>query len=457
MASLLFSGGTVVTADGSYRANVRVLDGRIDFIGAGEAPADERVDCTGKLLLPGGVDVHTHLDSRMMGTVTADDFGTGTRAAACGGTTTIVDFALQTEGERLGDTITRYHERADGRAGIDYGFHIAVTNLYDGALADLPGIVSGGVSSVKVFMAYRGSLMVDDGELFDILRTSGRLGARVCVHAENGDVIDRMAADLVAQGKVGPKYHELSRPAETEVEAVHRAIRISRMADAPIYFVHLSTAESAAAVAAARAEDWPVSAETCTHYLTLGPELYDGPGFEAAKYVLTPPLRERPHRDALWKGLRTGSLGVVSSDHCPFCFSGQKELGREDFRLIPNGGPGVEHRMIVVYGLGVRGGELSIEQFVDVTATTPARSFGLFPRKGAIMVGSDADLMVLDPDGSTTISASTQNQNVDYALWEGRTVPGRIERVYSRGELVATDGKFVGRDGHGRYQARGPV
>ncbi|MQA85838.1 MAG: dihydropyrimidinase [Streptosporangiales bacterium] len=455
MASTLFSGGTVVTSDASFAADLLVVDGRVAAIGSAlSADADERVDCNGRLLVPGGVDVHTHLDAPMMGTTTSDDFESGTRAAACGGTTTIVDFALQVKGQRIPETLALYHEKAAGRAAVDYGFHIAVTDLYDGAIADLGGVVDDGVTSFKIFMAYRGMMMLDDGEMFEVMREAGRRGAQVCIHAENGDVIDRVAADLVAQDKTEPRYHAVSRPPSTEVEAVRRAIQISRIADAPIYFVHLSVAGSAEAVAAARAEDWPVSAETCTHYLTLGPELYDRPDFEGAKVVLTPPLREPEHREALWKSLRTGALGVVSSDHCPFCFRDQKELGRDDFRRIPNGGPGVEHRMPLMYGEGVRTGRLSVEQYVNLTATTPAKSFGLFPRKGALTVGSDADVVVLDPSGTTTISADTQVQRIDYTPWEGWTTPGRIERVYSRGRLVSRDGSFVGNAGHGRYLAR---
>lgn len=458
MASTLFTGGTVVTAGASFAADLLVVDGRIAAIGSAlPVAADERVDCGGRLLLPGGVDVHTHLDAPMMGTTTADDFESGTRAAACGGTTTIVDFALQVKGQRIPETLAAYHEKAAGRAAVDYGFHLAVTDLYEGAIADLGGVVGDGVPSFKIFMAYRGTMMLDDGEMFEVMREAGRRGAQVCIHAENGDVIDRIAADLVAQGKTEPRYHAVSRPPATEVEAVRRAIQISRIADAPIYFVHLSVGGSAEAVAAARSEDWPVAAETCTHYLTLGPELYDRPDFEGAKVVLTPPLREQEHRDALWKSLRTGALGVVSSDHCPFCFRDQKELGRGDFRRIPNGGPGVEHRLPLMYAEGVRAGRLNIEQFVGLTATTPAKSFGLFPRKGELAVGADADIVVLDPSGTTTISADTQQQRIDYTPWEGWKVPGRIEHVYSRGALVARDGSFTGSAGHGRYLARSRV
>ncbi|GAA3055935.1 dihydropyrimidinase [Pseudonocardia yunnanensis] len=457
MTYLMLTGGRVVNSGGSVDADVLVHNGKIEAIGnLSGLPIDnvERVDCSGRLLLPGGVDVHTHLDSPMMGTTTSDDFETGTRAAACGGTTTLVDFAMQGPGEKLLESLDKHRAKAQGRAAIDYGFHMCVTDLYDGAVDEFTEIMQTGVTSFKVFMAYRGTLMLHDGALFNVLRESGRIGGQVCVHAENGDVIDRLAADLVAAGKTGPGSHEISRPPSTEIEAVHRAIQIARMADSPIYFVHLSTEGAVEAVAEARSQDRAVAGETCTHYLTLDRSLYDAPGFEAAKVVLTPPLRTEEHRAALWRGLRAGTLGVVSSDHCPFCFEEKRRLGEADFRAIPNGGPGVEHRMIVMYAEGVRKNQISLEKFVDLTATAPARQFGLFPTKGAIVSGADADIVVLDPNGTTTISAQTQNQRMDYTPYEGWTLPGAIEAVYSRGDEVVRSGKYVGAGGRGRFLAR---
>jgi dihydropyrimidinase len=456
MPRLLLSGGTVVNSSGSVEADVLVEDGTVGAVGnLADLEIDglERIDCRGRYLLPGGVDVHTHLDSPMMGTTTADDFESGTKAAACGGTTTIVDFAMQPKGVRLTDALQAHHDKAGGKAAIDYGFHMCVTDLYDGAVDEFAQITQSGVTSFKVFMAYRGTLMLHDGDLFEVLRRSGSLGAQVCVHAENGDVIDRLSADLIAAGKVGPGSHEISRPPSTEVEAVRRAISISRIADAPLYFVHLSTEGAVEAVAEARANDWAVAGETCTHYLTLDRSVYDQPGFEPAKAVLTPPLRSAHHRDALWRGLRAGSLGVVSSDHCPFCFAEKRRLGAEDFRLIPNGGPGVEHRMILMYSEGVAQNRISLEKYVDLTSAAPARQFGL-PSKGAIAPGLDADIVVLDPAGTTTISAETQNQRLDYTLYEGWQLQGAIESVYSRGQLVARDGQPVGPGGRGRFVAR---
>ncbi|WP_033296345.1 dihydropyrimidinase [Amycolatopsis jejuensis] len=457
MTYLLLTGGRVVNSTGSTNADVLVHAGRIEAIGnLTDLPIVdvERVDCTGRLLLPGGVDVHTHLDSPMMGTTTSDDFASGTRAAACGGTTTLVDFAMQGAGQTLLQSLETHRQKAKGKAVIDYSFHMCVTDLYEGATDEFPEIVSSGVTSFKVFMAYRGTLMLHDGALFDVLRTSSAAGGQVCVHAENGDVIDRLAADLVAAGRTGPGSHEISRPPSTEVEAVRRAIQIARMADSPLYFVHLSTEGAVEAVAEARANDWAIAGETCTHYLTLDRSLYDAPGFDAAKVVLTPPLRTEEHRDALWRGLRAGTLGVVSSDHCPFCLEEKRRLGEHDFRAIPNGGPGVEHRFIVMYAEGVRKGRISLEKFVDLTATAPARQFGLSPAKGAIVQGADADIVVLDPEGSTTISAETQNQRMDYTPYEGWKLPGLIENVYARGELVSESGKYVGAEGRGRFLER---
>ncbi|WP_028935777.1 dihydropyrimidinase [Pseudonocardia spinosispora] len=457
MSKLLLSGGRVVNSTGSSDLDVLVRDGRIEAVGRfDDVPLGddvERVDVSGRLLFPGGVDVHTHLDSPMMGTTTSDDFASGTRAAACGGTTTLVDFAMQPPGTTLLKSLADHHAKAEDKAVIDYSFHMCVTDLYDGATDEFPEIVQSGVSSFKVFMAYRGSIMLHDGDMFEVLRKSAALGGQVCVHAENGDVIDRLAADLVAAGRTGPGSHEIARPPATEVEAVHRAIRIARMADSPLYFVHLSTEGAVEAVAEARSRDWAIAGETCTHYLTLDRSLYDAPGFDAAKVVLTPPLRTQEHRDALWRGLRAGTLGVVSSDHCPFCLEEKRRLGEHDFRAVPNGGPGVEHRFIVMYAEGVRQGRLSPEKFVDLVATAPARQFGL-PGKGSITPGADADIVVLDPDGTTTISAATQNQNMDYTPYEGWTLPGAIDAVYARGDLVARNGRFVGAEGRGRFIAR---
>lgn len=457
MKATLFRNGTIVNSTGRQQADVLVEDGRIVAVAKyGDHVPDgvEIVDCAGKILLPGGVDVHTHIDAPMFNTVTADNFFTGTIAAATGGTTTIVNFSQQLENKTLIESIEAQHEQAENEAVIDYGFHQVVSKLYDGFSDDMVQLTKTGVSSFKVFMAYRGMLMINDGELYSTLKTVGSAGGKLCVHAENGDVIDRISSDLVAAGKVGPGIHEISRPPETEVEAVERAIRISRMAEVPLYFVHLSTEGAVDAVGNAQIGGWPIAAETCTHYLTLSRDIYDAAGFEPAKAVLTPPLRDEHNQKGLWQGIDSGVLSVVSSDHCPFCFAEKKRLGGDDFRTIPNGGPGVEDRMLVLFEQGVNTGRITLERYVEVTSTNPAKQFDLFPRKGAIAVGSDADIIVVDTDGETVISVDTQNQALDYNLFEGLVVGAKFAQVYSRGELVAVDRKFVGEKGRGQFIAR---
>lgn len=453
--SLLFKNGTIVTASATYNADVFVVDGKIAEIGPTlSMAADEIVDLQGKYLLPGGVDVHTHLDAPVGVTTTADDFASGTAAGAVGGTTTIVDFAMQAKGSSLPATIEEWKAKAAGQAVVDYGLHIMVCDLYDGIESDLEDMVADGVTSFKVFMAFPTSFMIDDGQLLRVMGVGARTGAKICIHAENGYVIDHLAQKLVDDGHTSPSAFPLARPPATEVEAVNRAIVLAEIADAPIYFVHLSTEGAAEAVAEAQQRGLAVSGETCTHYLTLDNSMYQRPGFEAAKAVCAPPLRELQHQDAMWQALRTGSLGIVSSDHCPFCFQGQKDLGVDDFRSIPNGAPGIAERMILLYGDGVRGGRLEFQEFVKVSSTNPAKAFGMYPQKGEIAVGSDADLIVIDPNALTILSAKTQLSKVDYNLWEGREVPGRIELVFSRGELIATSGAYVGTPGRGRFLKR---
>ncbi|MGW0044188.1 dihydropyrimidinase [Rhodococcus sp. NPDC003348] len=460
---IAFVGGDVASESGLTRADLLVDHGEIIAVGslAGHDMSNYHVvDCTGRVLLPGGVDVHTHMQSRSFAAVTSDDFYSGTMAAAVGGTTTIVDYAPQLPEASVAESVHTHGEAAAGRAVIDYGLHACVTRLYDGFEKEFRSLADSGVTSVKTFMAYRGALMLDDGDLFRVLSRAGHNGMQVCVHAENGDIIDVLAADLVKQGIRGPEGHLLSRPPATEAEAVARAIRIAGMADAPLYFVHMSTSDSVDLIGEAKLSNRPIGGETCTHYLTLDPEIYYRPDFEGAKAVLTPPLREEPHRKALWTGLSSGVLGIVSSDHCPYCFDGQKTLGRNDFREIPNGGPGVEHRMLVTWSEGVRAGRIDIGTFVTITAAEPARQFGMYPRKGVLAPGADADLVVFDPGGTTAVSAATQTQNVDYTLWEGWELHGRIEAVWSRGELVVSGGVLTDtgrRPGRGRFVARRAV
>lgn len=452
------TGGTVVTEDGVIEADLVIEDGVIRKIVPRGSVAHgrnvETIDAAGLIVLPGGVDAHTHLDSPSGNGHTTDTHASGTQAAAAGGTTTIIDFAPQSSAEPLPALYERWSAKMHGQCAIDYSFHATISSWYPSITTDMGSLVQDGISSFKVYMAYKGAVMIDDGQLFEVLRASATQGSRICIHAENGDVIDAISKRLVDEGKTLPRYHKLARPSDTEAEAVNRALMIAKLTDSAPYFVHLSTKRAVDYVQEARANGLPVAAETCTHYLSLDDSVYDSDSFDVAKYVLTPPIRTLQDQARLWQGLNDGDLSVVSSDHCPLCLTGQKDLGRGDFRNIPNGGPGVENRVLVTYSEGVAKGRLSLEKFAAVIATEPAKTFGLYPRKGAISVGADADLTLLDPDSSTLLSAETQVQNVDYNLWEGWKVRGRIHSVYSRGALVGSNGRFVGRSGHGQFISR---
>ena len=456
--SLLVRGARVVTACDDYTADVFAADATITVIGRDlNVPADTVVDGTGCYLLPGGVDPHVHLDFPFGATKTSDSVRTGTEAAAHGGTTTVVNFTQQLPGTSLPATLDAALAAADGQAAIDYGYHVIVTGLNDQTLPDLGILASAGVSSVKLFMAYPGTVMVDDATMFQVLERTGELGALCCVHAENGGVIDVLTRRALAAGHTGPAWHGRTRPELAEAEATHRAIRLAEMADAPVYFVHLSCEPALDEVVRARDRGRPVHAETCPHYLFLDSDVYhDDAGFDVAKYVLTPPLRHARNHSHLWRGLRGGDLSVVSTDHCPFCMIGQKALGVDDFTKIPNGGPGVEHRLELLHDGGVLPGHLSLRRMVEIFSTAPARLFGLFPRKGTIAVGSDADLVLFDPAEAHTLGAATHHMNVDYSLYEGRTVTGAVRSVVSHGEIVVDHGRYVGRPGAGQFLHRGP-
>ena len=454
--STLIKNGNVVTAGDSYIADILVADEKVSTIGIDlAAQVDRTIDATGKYVIPGGVDPHTHLDFPFGGTVSSDDFRTGSIAAAVGGTTSIVDFAVQKRGHPLSEALETWHGKADGKTAIDYGFHMIILDLPDSRLPEMDEMVRQGVTSFKMFMAYLGAVMVDDTTIFKAMCRAADNGAFVCLHAEHGHMIDVLVKAALSEGKTAPKYHALTRPPTTEAEATHRAIRMAEVAGAPVYFVHLSCAEALEEVQAARASQKYVYAETCPHYLTLDSSLYDQEGFEGAKYVLTPPLREKWHQDDLWKGLKRNDLQVVSTDHCAFRFADQKSLGKDDFSKIPNGGPGIENRLSLLYTKGVVSGLIDMNRLVEVFSATPARLFGLFPRKGTIAVGSDADIVVFDPEEETTISAKTHHMNVDYNLYEGMKVNGVPQVVLSRGKVVVEDGKYVGTPGEGRFLRRG--
>jgi dihydropyrimidinase len=448
--------GRVATATDTYTSDVAISDGKISALGQSlpRENAKKVIDAKGKYVFPGGIDVHTHLDMPFGGTTSADDFETGTRAAAFGGTTTLIDFAIQYKGQTLRTAFDTWMKKASGKAVCDYAFHCIITDLADAQLAEMNALTREGVTSFKLFMAYPGVFMLDDASIFKALRATSKNGGLVCMHAENGGAIDVIVQQALAEGKKAPKYHALTRPTTAEAEAVSRAIALAEMAGAPVYIVHLSCNEALEKVREARDRGLPVYAETCPQYLYLSLENMDAPGFEGAKYVFTPPLREKWHQEKLWNGLKRDHLQVVSTDHCPFCFKEQKELGRDDFTKIPNGGPGIEHRMSLIYSGGVAAGRFSVNRFVELVSTTPAKLFGLYPRKGTIAVGSDADLVIFDPERKHTISAKTHHMRVDYSMFEGIEVTGMPAVVLSRGRVVIEDNKFLGRAGAGEFLKR---
>src|SRR4030081_774288 len=452
----IITGGTVVTAADTCQADVAIENGRGGALGSSlpHENANRLIDAAGKYVFPGGIDVHTHLDMPFGGTTSADDFETGTRAAAFGGTTTLIDFAIQYKGQPLRQAFDTWMGKASNKAVCDYAFHCIVTDISNGQLQQMTALVGEGVTSFKLFMAYPGVFMLDDASIFRALQTTAKNGGLICMHAENGSAIDVIVQQALAEGKKAPKYHALTRPTTAEAEAVSRAIALAEMAGAPIYIVHLSCNEALEKVREARDRGLPVYAETCPQYLYLSIENMDTPDFEGAKYVFTPPLREKWHQEKLWNGLKRDHLQVVSTDHCPFCFKEQKKLGRDDFTKIPNGGPGVEHRMSLIYSGGVAAGRFSVNRFVELVSTTPAKLFGLYPRKGTIAVGSDADLVIFDPNRKHIISAKTHHMRVDYSMFEGIQVMGMPVTVLSRGRVVVESDKFLGRAGTGEFVKR---
>jgi dihydropyrimidinase len=415
--------------------------------------ADRTIDATGRFVMPGGIDVHTHMELPFGGTFCSDDFATGTRAAAFGGTTTIVDFAVQDYGEPLRAGLDRWHAKAEGKASIDYGFHMIVREVDDKILDEMDQLVGEGVTSFKLFMAYPGVFMLDDASIFRAMRQAADSGAMIMMHAENGGPIDVLVRQFLEEGRTDPVNHGLTRPAVMEGEAVHRAFRLAELAGTPAYIVHLSSRDALNALREARDRGQPAFAETCPQYLYLSQDDMARPGFEGAKYVCSPPLRTADHQEDLWTGLRGGDLQVVSTDHAPFNYSGQKDLGRDDFSKIPNGLPSVEDRFTLLYG-GVETGRIGLNRFVELVATAPAKMFGLYPRKGTIAPGSDADIVVFDPHVERVISAASHHMNVDYSCYEGMPVRGLPEIVMQRGSVLVEDGTFHGSPGQGRFLPR---
>jgi dihydropyrimidinase len=457
--SILITGGTVVTAEGTLDADVLIEGEKIAAVLARPAAdgvaanADEVVDAAGKYVIPGGIDGHTHMEMPFGGTFSVDTFATGTTAAAWGGTTTIIDFAVQAKGTSLLATLDKWHEKAAGNCAIDYGFHMIVSDVNDATLKEMESCMASGVTSFKMFMAYPGVFYATDGQILLAMQQASRIGATIMMHAENGIAIDQLVLQALEAGRTDPVYHGLTRPPELEGEATSRAITLAKVADCPLYIVHLSAAHALQAVAEARDAGQNVFAETCPQYLYLTLDDLARPDFEGAKFVCSPPLRTPDHGAALWRGLRTNDLSIVSTDHCPFCFKEQKELGRGDFAKIPNGIPGVEHRMDLLHQ-GVVAGEITLPRWVETCSTTPARMFGLYPRKGTIAVGSDADIVVYDPAARQTLSAGTHHMNVDYSAYEGMEITGKVAVTISRGRVVVADGEFRGPAGHGSFLPR---
>ena len=456
VVSLIITHGLIITAGREFAGDIRIDGGRISGIGSFQGgSADTVVDASGLLVIPGGVDVHTHLEAPVGGTMSSDDFASGTRAAAFGGTTCIVDFATQSRGEKLMPVLDAWRHKGE-KAVIDYGLHMIVTDTGAGQLDALGDLVREGVTSFKLFMAYPGSLMVDDGTIYRIMRVAGKLGALVSIHAENGWVIEQLIRDALAAGDTAPRFHARTRPASAEGEATNRAITLAAIAGVPVYIVHVTCRESLEAIVRARETGERVFGETCPQYLLLSAADLERPGFEGAKYVLTPPLRGRADQEALWNALGAGNLQAVATDHCPFMFRGQKDAGKDNFTRIPNGGPGIENRMELLFHYGVNQGRVTAQQWVDLCSASPARMFGLYPRKGEIAPGADADIVLWDPEMPGVVRAAEHHMNVDYSMYEGLELKGRPRTVIAGGDVVVDGGRWIGGTHRGRYIPREP-
>lgn len=453
--SLLIKNGRIITADDDYSADIFVEDEKITEIKNDlNINADKIIDAAGTYVIPGGIDVHTHLDMPYGKIKSTDDFESGTVAAAFGGTTTIIDFPTQTRGKSLQEALQQWFKKAEGKAVIDYGFHMIVTDISDSFIDDMKIMVDEGITSFKLFMAYPGRLMLDDASIFKVMQQAAKLDALICMHAENGGVIDVLTGQALKEGKTEPVYHALTRPPVTEAEAVNRTIALAEIAKAPVYIVHVSSYDALQKIAEARSNKLTVYAETCPQYLFLSLDDLAKENFEGAKYVFTPPVRESWHQQKLWEGLQNNSLQIVSTDHCPFYFEGHKDLGKNDFTKIPGGGPGIENRLQLLFHHGVNSRKVSLKRWVEIISTNPAKLFGMYPQKGELKVGSDADIVLWNPELEHTISSKTHHMNVDYSMYEGMQVKGNAQTVISRGKVIVENKKFTGKVGRGKFLKR---
>ncbi len=450
----LIKNGMVFTEGKLQKTDILINGEIIERIGNDINEPSEIIDASGLYVLPGGIDPHTHMELDVGSTVSSDDFFTGSMAAAFGGTTTIIDYPTPAKGETLRSCFENWMKKAKGNTVIDFGFHLTVVEATNQILNELESIADWGVTSIKVYMAYKNILQLSDEEIFKVMKKAAQKNILVEVHAENGDVIDFNVKDLIAAGKTAPWFHAVSRPPLLEAEATNRAIYLANAAGANVYIVHVTAEESLNQIIKARGNGLKALAETCPQYLFLTDELLSLPDFEGAKFVCSPPLRKAKDNSALWTGLAENRLQVIATDHCPFNFKGQKELGKEAFNKIPNGLPGVEHRLLLLFSEGVQKEKISFKQFVEITAVNPAKIFGLYPRKGIIKPGSDADFYLLNPREKTVISASSHHMNVDYNPYEGKTLSCRIEKVFSRGELIVNGEKLLAHKGRGVYLHR---
>jgi dihydropyrimidinase len=453
--SILIKHGRVVTASDDFVGDVLIENEKIAEIGTNlNLNADKVIDAANKIVIPGGIDVHTHLDMPLGNILSTDDFETGTIAAAFGGTTTIIDFPIQIKGHSLYDALKTWQSKVNGKAVADYGFHLIIADVNNSVLDEMDFLVSEGITSFKLFMAYPGALMLDDADILKIMQRAKKNGALIMMHAENGVEIAKLTRSTLQNGNTEPIYHALTRPSSLEGEATRRTIALAEAAGVPCYIVHVTCNEALDVIVKARQKGLSVFGETCPQYLLLSEDDLRKSNFEGAKYVLSPPLRQKEHQKKLWNGLRTNDLAVLATDHCPFNFKGDKDLGLHDFTKIPNGAPGIENRLHLSFEFGVNQGRFSLNRWVELVSTNPAKIFGMYPEKGLIAVGSDADIVIWNPNAEHTISAETHHMNVDYNMFEGFKVKGNAETVISRGEVIVANNKLLGKPGRGRFVKR---